>query len=503
MHMNIDDIEAVKTLIEPVASEIENLSDRIARNRSAVSANETATRNYLIEPLLRTLGWDIADPDLVTPEYSAGQGRVDYALMHNDAPIVLIEAKKLGTKLSADTLLQAFGYANDQSVKFVAISNGENWEIHRTPLSSRDTVASFAVTSDSPYAAALEAAKLSREVLVASEHEGATERATRSFGDDHAQRKIHRRQSEEVGVGLGVQDGKSERQKLRGSDIGISSASDDWVTLGEVRFHTGDPRPRQVLVPDQKEPIQISSYKDLWVQVVEWLLRNETRIDWEQYFCDRFASFVPPDPKKQPHPRQLSNGLWLATNYSTIYTGQNIKSALNRFGRELHAISVTFSSGRKTKPSRSPSVESSGSVTQPTALARPIGGESDDMDWYSVDDRSWSATHKKPSAVKILGALHEVKEWADFSQLIATWLIETGRLEHKDCPVSVTTAKRCLVNTEPAHPDGKPFFGHSRRPLPKDMWIETNQGADQHVEYASRLLRKFSVDPDSVMVKVG
>ena len=502
MRMNINDIEAVKTLIEPVASEIENLSDRITRNRSVVSANETATRNYLIEPLLRALGWDIADPDLVRPEHSAGHGRVDYALMDNGSPILLIEAKKLGTKLTAETLLQAFGYVDDKSVEFVAISNGDDWVMHQTPISNRDTVASFAVTSDSAYATALEAAKLSREVLIAMAREGATARSMESFGDGRAERMIDRQQFEEADVGSVLQGEKSERQKPQGSGTGIPSAPDDWVTLEEVGFHTGDPRPRQVLMPDQKEPIQISSYKDLWVQVVEWLLRNETRTDWERYFCDRFASFIPPDPKKQPHPRQLSNGLWLATNYSTIYTGQNIKNALNRFGRELHAISVTFSSGRKTKPSRSPSVEFSGSVTQPTSLARPIGGESDDMDWYSVGNRSWSVTHKKPSAVKILGALHEVKEWADFSQLIATWLIETGRIERKDCPVSVTTAKRCLVNTEPAHPDGKPFFGHSRRPLPKDMWIETNQGADQHVEYASRLLRKFDVDPDRVIVKV-
>ena len=76
MPMNVEDLNAVKRLTEPVASEIANLSDRIEQNRGAVSANETATRNYLVEPLLRSLGWDIADPDLVRPEYSAGHGRL-------------------------------------------------------------------------------------------------------------------------------------------------------------------------------------------------------------------------------------------------------------------------------------------------------------------------------------------------------------------------------------------------------------------------------------------
>lgn len=165
MPMNIEDLDAVKNLTEPIASEIVKLSNRIEQSRDAVSATETATRNYLIEPLLHSLGWDITDPDLVRPEYSAGQGRVDYALMREGTSILLIEAKKLGTKLTAETLLQAFSYVDDESVEFVAISNGDDWKVYRTPLSNLETIATFAVTDDSAHATALEAAKLSRQVL--------------------------------------------------------------------------------------------------------------------------------------------------------------------------------------------------------------------------------------------------------------------------------------------------------------------------------------------------
>ena len=42
--------------------------------------NETQTRVALIDPLLTALGWDVADPALVTPEYRTDVGWADYAL---------------------------------------------------------------------------------------------------------------------------------------------------------------------------------------------------------------------------------------------------------------------------------------------------------------------------------------------------------------------------------------------------------------------------------------
>ena len=60
---------------------IELLQERIRSHRDALRENETRTRMALIDPLLRALGWDVFDPEVVTPEYKAGGGWVDYALM--------------------------------------------------------------------------------------------------------------------------------------------------------------------------------------------------------------------------------------------------------------------------------------------------------------------------------------------------------------------------------------------------------------------------------------
>ena len=79
---------------------IETLQQRIKDHGDSLRQNETRTRMALIDPLLQALGWDVADPGLVTPEYSAGNGRADYALLGgNGNPAAFIEAKHFGEPL--------------------------------------------------------------------------------------------------------------------------------------------------------------------------------------------------------------------------------------------------------------------------------------------------------------------------------------------------------------------------------------------------------------------
>ena len=65
---------------------------------------EEATKNAFIMPLISLLGYDVFNPMEVIPEYTCDVGtkkgeKVDYAIIHDGEPIMLIEAKKLGLKL--------------------------------------------------------------------------------------------------------------------------------------------------------------------------------------------------------------------------------------------------------------------------------------------------------------------------------------------------------------------------------------------------------------------
>jgi hypothetical protein len=65
------------------------------------SLKEYSTRTIVIDFLLEALGWDVRDPDEVCLEYPTIDGKsVDYALLINKKPVLLVEAKALMMALS-------------------------------------------------------------------------------------------------------------------------------------------------------------------------------------------------------------------------------------------------------------------------------------------------------------------------------------------------------------------------------------------------------------------
>ncbi len=119
--------------LESLHSLVETLKERIQDHSDALSVNETLTRYALIDPLLRELGWDTADPSLVIPEYKSGKGRADYALLGSGGkPAMMIEAKSLGSSLRDAALTQGITYCIELGTKYFAITDGKRWEVYET-----------------------------------------------------------------------------------------------------------------------------------------------------------------------------------------------------------------------------------------------------------------------------------------------------------------------------------------------------------------------------------
>ena len=109
---------------------IELLQERMRSHRDTLQENETRTRMALIDPLLRALGWDVFDPAVVTPEYKAGGGRADYALLRTDGkPAATVEAKKLGEGLSSHRM-QMLNYAVASGIAYTGLTDGDRWELY-------------------------------------------------------------------------------------------------------------------------------------------------------------------------------------------------------------------------------------------------------------------------------------------------------------------------------------------------------------------------------------
>ena len=118
---------------------IESLQEHIKRDHATIGANETRTRNTLIDPLLKALGW--ADSSVITSEYLIRYGSraadywvADYALHapgQRAQPIAFIEAKRMRQDLNDDHRNQALKYADYKAgVKYAALTNGDCWELY-------------------------------------------------------------------------------------------------------------------------------------------------------------------------------------------------------------------------------------------------------------------------------------------------------------------------------------------------------------------------------------
>ena len=111
---------------------IQTAKERADQHAELLRRNESLTRYVLIDPLLRELGWDTGNPDEVIAEYSAGRGRADYAFITDGKPVIMIEAKSLGSNLHDSGLTQGITYCVDTGTPYFAVTDGMKWEVYET-----------------------------------------------------------------------------------------------------------------------------------------------------------------------------------------------------------------------------------------------------------------------------------------------------------------------------------------------------------------------------------
>ncbi|PGV47833.1 type I restriction endonuclease [Bacillus sp. AFS037270] len=113
--------------MENFVEQIKSLSNRVEKLQNSV-ATEEATKTSIIMPFFQILGYDIFNPEEFTPEFVADVGikkgeKVDYAIMSDGNPIILIEAKSINEKLQKHDS-QLFRYFGTTPAKFAILTNG-------------------------------------------------------------------------------------------------------------------------------------------------------------------------------------------------------------------------------------------------------------------------------------------------------------------------------------------------------------------------------------------
>lgn len=106
--------------VKQFAKRVESMKDSIQ--------TEEATKTSIIMPFFSLLGYDVFNPAEFVPEFTADVGikkgeKVDYAILSDGEPVILIECKWIGEPLEKHDS-QLFRYFGTTKAKFAILTNG-------------------------------------------------------------------------------------------------------------------------------------------------------------------------------------------------------------------------------------------------------------------------------------------------------------------------------------------------------------------------------------------
>lgn len=353
---------------------------------------EEATKTALILPFLMALDYNVFDPTEVVPEYQADVGvksheRVDYALLRDGQPIILIEAKQVGVKLEDERhLTQLFRYWNATPAKVGILTNGIEYRfygdtdqdnlmdatpfltINITRMSPRDVAS---VSAFSKYNYNLEdTAKLSeelfyqdaiRKVMIGACRNPQTPFArwmmTRTYEGLKTASKIEwfkeqirialkdfciaNHQFNQVPEGATTTDNQHEEEELR-----PSPPMGDWVSLVAFEGKTGAKPPSSIRFGDGEER-EVRYWASILLETSEWLIRRGvlnaevcpvmiSRSGGRSHLIH--VDSVHADGRRFTNRQQLSNGLWLNPFGSVAWVMARTRDLMKHCDQELDQV---------------------------------------------------------------------------------------------------------------------------------------------------------------------
>ena len=117
--------------LEKFKDDLKNLGKRVTNLKDNI-ATEEATKTSLIMPFFASLGYDIFNPTEFVPEFTADVGikkgeKVDYAVVLDGKPMILVEAKSINEVLTKHDS-QLFRYFGTTESKFGILTNGKEYK---------------------------------------------------------------------------------------------------------------------------------------------------------------------------------------------------------------------------------------------------------------------------------------------------------------------------------------------------------------------------------------
>ena len=114
-------------------NKVKGLAERVANLKENIQTEE-ATKNAFIMPFIQILGYDVFNPMEVIPEFTADIGikkgeKVDYAILQDGNPIILVECKHWKENLDVHSS-QLHRYFHATKARFGLLTNGLKYRFY-------------------------------------------------------------------------------------------------------------------------------------------------------------------------------------------------------------------------------------------------------------------------------------------------------------------------------------------------------------------------------------
>ena len=315
--------------LDDLKETIETLRERIQAHRPYLEGYETRTRQVLIDPMLRVLGWDVENPDSVQLEHRNNQDRLDYVLIEKEESIAVIEAKKLKAPLHDKATDQVLTYANRAGIPYMVVTDGDHWQMSAVfkqgKLEDR-ILMNFQLTQDEPYACALQALGLWRPNLASGEPKEAVDPVM-------IEKPAH------------AESAPTTSKSSRGKKIADLSNNGDWEPLTSLKVEEGQKPPTYIKFLDSNEK-QLVYWSDILANAAEYLIetgkisaQNCPVKKSQRYILHTKPVYSTGKPFKQ---KRKIGKLWVETRCKNSKVTHNLACwLLDRFGIDPSTVRVS------------------------------------------------------------------------------------------------------------------------------------------------------------------
>lgn len=543
--------------LESLLAVVGKLRGRIGTHGDSLRQSEWLTRYALIDPLLRELGWDTGDLDVVIPEFSvdgAGEGRggivrglvnrwrgdkaqAGYALMDASSgkPVILVDAKKLDEPLlDGNALQQGIQGCVNTATDFFAVTNGRKWEIYdtRKRVSPPEMkVVEFDLSNDSAAEVCLKALALWRHGAVAGNVRPAQTPIAGLMGevsvgeaqsaDDAVSAAEHAPVMAQPASAISVPQEPAAAMRPEASPIiqpspSVASASvgnDGWRALSDVQAKRGDVKPTQLMFPDNSS-VAINAWNQVVIQVVRWLTNNG-RLDASHCPIQYASGYIVATQPIHPNGREFKlarevNSLYIELNYDAPNTVRNANLIIERVRMDASQFFVkwgfhefardddnTGSSGefpKEASQSEFQSVPEQAPVATIPPSPLPIASTDE---WQALPDVQPKSGDARPAQMMFPdNSSVAIHLWRDVEAEAVRWLTDNRHLDTSHCPIQ--RGAKYLVATEPIHPSGKEF--EQAREV-NSLHVELHYSASDLIRNARVIIERVGMNPSQFKLR--